>query len=119
MPDDGPVSVKMQIVLSLLFPATFWAFYRIRKLRLYILCVIVPAAIISTGILALAISSETVDTFGLETEIGQSMQQEQARAEDFSPVPYVGADIGMSMGFLALGAYLAMRWSREWNRRQF
>jgi len=119
MPNDGPVSIKWQIILSLLFPVTIWVFYRIKKLRLYLLYVIVPAVIISAGIFALGVSNELVDTFGTETEIGQSMSQEQMRDEDFDPAAYVAVDIAIDLGFLAFGAYLAAKWSMEWNRKLF
>ncbi len=46
MPADHKVSVAWQIVATFVPIANFWAFYRIRKLRKYLLYVVLPTIIV-------------------------------------------------------------------------
>jgi len=52
MPANHKVSVAWQIVATFVPIANFWAFYRIRKLRKYVLYVIVPEIVVSIALLA-------------------------------------------------------------------
>ena len=52
MPAKGKVSIRWQIVFAIISPVNLWAFYRIRKLRLYTLYVIVPSIIVSSIVIA-------------------------------------------------------------------
>src|SRR5690349_7599704 len=63
MPATGKVSVAWQIVFTFLPVVNFWAFYRIKKLRRYVLYIILPGIIVTTVILAY-----TIGNLGLFTE---------------------------------------------------
>jgi hypothetical protein len=52
VPAKGKVSIGWQIVFAIISPVNLWAFYRIKKLRLYTLYVIVPSIIVSSIIVA-------------------------------------------------------------------
>jgi hypothetical protein len=47
MPANHKVSVGWQIVFTFIPIVNFWAFYRIRKLRKYVLYVVAPSIIVS------------------------------------------------------------------------
>lgn len=47
MPANSKVSVGWQIVFTFLPIVNFWAFYRIRKRRRYVLYVIMPSIVVS------------------------------------------------------------------------
>lgn len=50
LPENHKVSIAWQIVFTFLPVVSFWAFYRIRKLRRYVLYIIVPQAAITAFI---------------------------------------------------------------------
>ena len=52
MSAKGKVSIAWQIVFAIVSPANLWAFYRIKKLRLYALYVTIPSVIISSIVIA-------------------------------------------------------------------
>ncbi len=48
MPAKGKVSIGWQVVFAIISPVNLWAFYRIKKLRLYALYVMVPSTVIGS-----------------------------------------------------------------------
>ena len=46
MPAKEKVSVMWQILFAIISPINLWAFYRIKKLRRYVLYVAVPSVIV-------------------------------------------------------------------------
>ena len=106
MSEARRVSIKWQIVFAIFFPISIWAFYRIGKLKMYLLYVVVPALAISTAIF-FAAGYDAGFTDPLGTEIGREP----------NTAAYVGADIATDIGFTILAVFLVLRWSREWNAR--
>lgn len=101
MPADSKVSVAWQIVFTFLPIVNFWAFYRIRELRKYVLYVITPEIILGVVIVA-NIYSMPVDS-----------------PYDFvTPSPIVSIPVNViSLGLQGLAIYLVIVWSRLHNRR--
>ena len=52
MPANHEVSVAWQIVFTFLPIVNYWAFYRVRKLRKYVLYVVVPAMLLNIAVSA-------------------------------------------------------------------
>jgi len=110
MPANDRVSVAWQIVATFVPIANFWAFYRIRKLRKYLLYVFVPSVALS--VLAIWVASHSIyfihDTGILLT--GSSPY-------DFVPwyqTPYIAGSI-VSSALHGFSIYLIARWSRQHN----
>lgn len=101
MPANTKVSVAWQIVFTFLPIVNFWAFYRIRKLRRYLLFVIVPEIVISIVIIASMYSRPTASPY------------------DFVAPNYTVWALGnvISIGLQGLAIYLVIIWSRLHNRR--
>lgn len=49
MPAKGKVSLDWQIVFAIIFPVNLWAFYRIKKLKLFVLYALVLSTIRPDG----------------------------------------------------------------------
>jgi hypothetical protein len=100
MPGNDKVSVVWQIVATFITLANFWAFYRIRKLRKYLLYVIIPEAVVSSIIMWYGYN-------GAYSFIGIN--------------PLVPAilylSIAASIALQGLSVYLVIKWSREHNRQ--
>jgi formate hydrogenlyase subunit 3/multisubunit Na+/H+ antiporter MnhD subunit len=111
MPADHKVSVAWQIVATFIPIANFWAFYRIRKLRKYLLYAYVPALVIST-----AVAVYFYYTLGELGDNGSTFDGPTYRPFALDPVLYI-FNIATSVAFQGLAVYLAIRWSREYNRR--
>jgi hypothetical protein len=116
MPADHKVSVGWQIVATFIIIANFWAFYRIRKLRRYLLYVCVPEIIISI-VLAFYVSSSLFwasdYSNSIVREIGPTANQEMIWQ---SLWPTLIASYVPSAAFQGLAIYLVIIWSREHNR---
>jgi len=107
MPANHKVSVAWQIVATFVIIANFWAFYRIRKLRKYLLYVYVPSIIISTAVAAYVSS----------TGLWVASSGGEPVYEPFVLPPAFYAIYAISAGLQALAIYLAIIWSREHNRK--
>jgi hypothetical protein len=109
LPAGHKVSVAWQIVFKFLPVVNFWAFYRIRKLRKYLLYVIAPE-IILTGIVLwyyfasmpsfTSLGDDTL-AFGSSPEINQ--------------VQIIGSVIEWALQGLSI--YLVIIWSRQHNKQ--
>jgi hypothetical protein len=102
MPANHKVSVTWQIVFTFLPVVNLWAFYRIRKLRKYLLYVFLPSSILSIGYIAYYYS------IGLGNDFATF---------DFNAPPFLAYllpnIIGWSLQGLAI--YLVIIWSRQHN----
>lgn len=110
MPADKKVSVGWQIVFTFLPIVNFWAFYRIRRLRKYVLYIIVPQIIISVAISAYTSSTlaEDYPDFGFE---------ESYNAFEVFSNPVIIASYVLSFALQGLTIYLIIIWSRQRNRQ--
>jgi hypothetical protein len=100
MPAACKVSVGWQIVATLIIIANFWAFYRIRKLRKYLLYVILPEAIVS----------------GIIMWYGYNGSYSFMGINPLDPsIPYLS--IAASIALQGLSIYLVVKWSREHNQK--
>lgn len=105
MPAKGPVKISWQIVFTLIPVLDFWAFYRIKKLRKYILIVSIPVTIISMVIIAPQVLSEI-----------EKAQEGNLMSDDQSIITNVILYI-VDIGFTILSIYLIYTWSKEWNKQ--
>lgn len=101
------VSVGWQIVFTFIIGLNFWAFYRIRKLRKYVLYVIVPSAALS------AVSFYYAATYPRFT----SLDNDTLAFGD----PYMAGVVSavttlISLALQGLSIYLVIIWSREHNK---
>lgn len=110
MPADKKVSVGWQIVFTFLPVVDLWAFYRIRRLRKYVLYIIVPQIIISSAIGAYTSSAFARDypDFGFK---------ESHNASEIFSNPIVIGSYTVSFALQGLSIYLVIIWSRQHNRQ--
>lgn len=100
MPANHKVSVGWQIVFTFITFLDLWAFYRIRKLRKYLLYVSVPSIALSIIVFTYVYSIDVSSPY------------------DFvAPDPLaLAVSIIIGLGFQGLAVYLVIIWSREHNR---
>jgi hypothetical protein len=103
MPAKGPVRIVWQIVFIFIPFVNLWAFYRIKKLRKFLLMVFIPEGVISLAII-LPLVVENVQQ-ALE---GNPMTSNESIAATI--VLYI-----VEIGFTILAIYLIYKWSKEWN----
>ena len=110
MPADHKVSVAWQIVALFLPIANFWAFYRIRKLRKYVLYVVLPSVATSTvatyrvfDVSSGYLPGDNVLVFGDPFAIYRD--------------PAYIACLAIGWALFGLSIYLVVKWSREHNRQ--
>ena len=108
MPAKGPVSILWQIIFTFIPVLDLYAFYRIKKLRKYLLFVIVPPIVIIIGISTTLVSEE------LESQ-DFIFEEEPLTGEDeaFASLIFLPLEIG----FQILAIYLVYTWSKRWNER--
>lgn len=114
------VSIKWQILFSLISPLNIWAFYRIKKLRRYVLYVLVPSLAVS-GIMLTAAYYEAMVPEHLEQDASTEqtlsyMTSIEPQVGRFDAMPYPLISIATSVVFSSLSVYLVIKWSREWNK---
>ncbi len=110
MPAKGPVSVLWQIIFVVFIPILdLWAFYRIKKLKKYLLYVYVPQIIIG-GIIAGLIFSMAFEGNGLEKLENFSEDLEN------NDLALIISNILMGLGFTIFSIYLIATWSERWNK---
>lgn len=114
------VSIKWQILFSLISPLNIWAFYRIKKLRRYVLYVLVPSLVVSGVMLTTAYYEAMVfdpleQDVSPEQKIPSYMTPIEPQVGKFDAMPYPLISIATSVAFSSLSAYLVIKWSREWN----
>ena len=103
MVKQKPVNVKLQTIFALIPSVDVWAFYRIQKLRKFILIVLAIGFAFSP--ISLSVSA-SIDTSTLTSPL------------DLYTNPifllYVIGSIGTLHGTLV---YFIRKWSKEWNER--
>lgn len=111
MPAKGPVSILWQILFVVFVPILdLWAFYRIKKLRRYLLYVYLPQLIIG-GIIAGFILGAVFEENNLD------------RLESFSKdlqgndLILAVSNIALGLGFTVFSIYLIVTWSEKWNKQ--
>ncbi|MCV0431845.1 hypothetical protein [Nitrosopumilus sp.] len=121
MSPTSKVSIKWQIVFSLISPLNIWAFYRIKKLQKYFLYVLAPSMVISSLLFGIGFYEMTLldpltpDTKYPEPSLPPNMTPIEPQVGKFDYVPYPLIGIISSVGFSAFSIYLVIIWSREWN----
>ena len=92
------VTVAWQVVFMFIPFVNLWAFYRIQKLRLYLL-IIIGSSIIAGIIMGI--------TFGFT---GSLMEMPDVSS-------YYISSIVVSIAIQLLAIYLVVKWSRNWNAK--
>ena len=105
MPAKGPVKIVWQVVFTLIPVLNIWAFYRIKKLRKYILIILIPVTVISMIVIAPQVISEMENI-----QEGNLMNDDQSILT--SIIQYI-----VDVGFTILSIYLIYKWSKEWNKQ--
>jgi hypothetical protein len=110
MPTKRPVSVLWQIIMVVFVPILdLWAFFRIKKLKKYLLYVYVPQLIIGGIITGLIIGMAFEES---------SIEKLENFSEDLesNELALVIPSIVMGMGFTIFSIYLIATWSEKWNK---
>jgi hypothetical protein len=115
MPADHKVSVAWQIVALFVPIANFWAFYRIRKLRKYLVYVYLPSIVISVALAAYYYSTVGYEKPG-DGGLGFGESTSPYDFVLFDPTVFVISGV-VSWGLFGLSIYLIVKWSGEHNRR--
>lgn len=111
MPAKRPVSILWQIIFVVFVPILdLWAFYRIKKLRKYLLYVYLPQIIIG-GIIAGFILSMVFEE--------NSLDRLESFSEDLqgNDLILVVSNIVLGLGFTIFSIYLIATWSEKWNKQ--
>jgi hypothetical protein len=99
-----------QIIFVVFIPfLDLWSFYRIKKLKKYLLFVYVPQIIIG-GIIAGLILSMVFDLNSLEKVENFSEDLEN------NELALIILNILMGLGFTVFSIYLIATWSEKWNK---
>ena len=122
MPAKGKVSIGWQIVFAIISPVNLWAFYRIKKLRLFVLYVIVPSIVVSSivaaGMLYEMDNPEIPKNEKYpEPTLPPYMTPIEPQVGKFNTGKYMILNIGASVGLTILSVYLVVKWSRRWNEQ--
>jgi peptidoglycan/LPS O-acetylase OafA/YrhL len=125
MPAKGKVSIGWQIVFAIISPVNLWAFYRIKKLRLYALYVIVPSIIFSSimivgGFYEMNSPQKGFDDDGNrypEPTLPPHMTPIEPQVGKFNTGTYMILNLVASVGLTILSVYLVVKWSRQWNEQ--
>ena len=125
MPANGRVSIGWQIVFAIISPINLWAFYRIKKLRLFVLYVIVPSTIISSIVIIgvfyeMENPAKGFDDDGNrypESTLPPNMTPIEPQVGKFNTGKYMVLNVAASVGMTVLSVYLVVKWSRQWNEQ--
>ncbi len=111
MPAKGPVSVLWQIIFVVFIPILdLWAFYRIKKLKKYLLYVYVPQIVIGGIIVGIILSMAFEEN---------SLEKLENFSEDLenNDLTLIISNILMGLGFTIFSIYLIATWSERWNKK--
>ena len=125
MPAKGKVSVGWQVVFAIISPVNLWAFYRIRKLRLFALYVIVPSIVVSSVVIVGVFSEMNNPQKGFDDDgkrypeptLPPHMTPIEPQVVKFNTGAYMILNITASVGLTILSVYLVIKWSKQWNRQ--
>ena len=120
MPAKGRVNIGWQIIFAIISPINIWAFYRIKKLQLFILYVIIPSLVISSIVIAGVLYEMEnpeipFDEKYPEPTIPPHMTPIEPEVGKFNMGNYLILNLLASIGLILLSVYLVIRWSRKWN----
>jgi hypothetical protein len=117
MPACHKVSVGWQIVFTFVTILNLWAFYRIRKLRKYLLYVLVPQIVVSTIFYSvIQPPSQPLGTTICKDTICQTVPNTAVLLTNSYASYYFVGTLITEIAFQALSIYLVIKWSREHNR---
>jgi len=105
LPAKGPVKIVWQIIFIFIPVLNLWAFYRIKKLRKFILIIWIPEVVITMVIIAPIILASVEQSL-----TGSPMLYDQFVLETI--LLYF-----VETGFTILSIYLVYKWSKQWNRQ--
>ena len=105
MPSKGPVKIVWQIIFIFIPVVDLWAFYRIKKLRKFVLMVWIPEIVITMVIITPIILAEVEQTLNGNPMLGDQFIMETI-------ILYI-----VETGFTILSIYLIYKWSKEWNKQ--
>ncbi len=124
MPAKGKVSIGWQIVFAIISPVNLWAFYRIKKLRKYVLYILIPSALLIValslvGYYEMTLIDPSGGQMGSDTTIPFPPYTTPMKpyVEEFHIIPYNMISIGISIGLTIFSVYLVVKWSRQWNEQ--
>ena len=125
MPAKGKVKIGWQIVFAIISPVNLWAFYRIKKLRLYALYVIVPSVIVSSIVVAGVFYEMNNPETGFDDDgnrypeptLPPHMTPIEPQVGKFNTGTYMILNIVASIGLTVFSVYLVVKWSRQWNEQ--
>ena len=114
MPANGPVSMFRQTICCLIPILDLYAAYHIKKLRMYLLIMIIAG-------LAMSVAGEVVNPSGLSD---QSMTSNDELNPNFGET-IVGSNPEISIAIMivymviayAVAIYFIRKWSRKWNEQ--
>ena len=116
MPSKGPVKIVWQIIFIFIPIVDLWAFYRIKKLRKFLLMVWIPETVITTvivifiyGLIVAAAVFGGPNILNDQTPSGKAVNDELTKN---SIILYI-----VETGFTILSIYLIYKWSKEWNKQ--
>ena len=124
MPAKGPVSIPWQIIFAIISPINLWAFYRIKKLRLYALYVITPSIVVSIVVMTGVsyemgnpqIENNVMDNYP-ESTVPSYMVPIEPQVGKYNTGFYMIINIVTSVGLTILSICLVVKWSRLWNEQ--
>ena len=106
----GKVSVVWQIIFSFIPGILIWSFYRIKKLRLFLVMMAVPAHVIIYILILVTVGPE----FFMECLFAPfSIIQDDLCMNEIWFVP----NFAVNMIYYAFRTFFIIKWSREWNRK--
>ena len=111
MPANHKVSVAWQIVALFIPIANFRAFYRIRKLRKYVLYIVLPS--VATSIVATYRVFDVLPSGYLPGDNVLAFGDPFAIYRDLAYI----ACLAIGWALFGLSIYLVVKWSREHNRQ--
>jgi hypothetical protein len=133
MPANHKISVGWQIVFTFIPIVNFWAFYRIKKLRKYLLYVVAPVIALVLfvnaffGDLYYFLSTGRQTAWGAnEYAFGQTESNATGtyvinRVQMWSPLGAItsfdGYEAVLRLAFQGFAVYLIIIWSRQHNRK--
>ena len=111
MPAKGKVSILWQIIFVVFVPIMdLWAFYRIQRLKKYLLYVYVPQIAVAI-VIAVFVVNMAFEENGLEkiNKFSDDLNENEIMLAVASTV--------MDLGFTILSIYLIVTWSEKWNKQ--
>jgi hypothetical protein len=108
VPANHKVSIGWQIVATFIIIANFWAYYRIRKLRKYLLYIFLPLIAVLILDRVYEVSSRRFSPWG---------DNGLAFGNPPIDIPFVIAVFALVVIIRVFDIYFVVKWSREHNRQ--